>query len=142
MQLDPRLEESSSFICTLELCHVRLSHNAAFPWLLLIPQRDEIVEIIDLSLADQQLLMQEIALASQVLKTIFHPDKLNVATLGNMVSQLHLHIIARYKTDPAWPHPAWGTLSEYDGTERSRRINQLKEAFEAVFQRSQEPLKN
>ena len=130
MILDPRLESSSSFVINLDLCQVRLSHNAAFPWLLLIPQPKNIIEIIDLNPCDQALLMQEIALASQVMKNLFQPDKLNVASLGNVVSQLHVHIIARYQTDQAWPNPIWNTAEEsYTAEKKAALIDQIKRAF-------------
>lgn len=130
MQLDPRLESSSSLVTNLALCQVRLNHNAAFPWLLLIPNQEIIVEIIDLSTENQQILMQEIALASQVMQTLFHPDKLNVASLGNVVPQLHVHIIARYKNDKAWPNPVWNTVTEtYESSKKAELIQKLKDAF-------------
>lgn len=133
MFLDPRLQNSSSLIVVLELCQVRLSHNSAFPWVLLIPQREEIKEIIDLNLPDQQRLMQEIGITSQVLKNLFHPDKLNIASLGNIVPQLHIHIIARYINDPAWPNPVWNTVSHpYSLVELDNRLKQLKKCFELV----------
>lgn len=112
MNLDPRLESSSSFVIDLDLCQVRLNHNAAFPWLLLIPKRGGIVELIDLGVAEQRVLMQEIVLVSQVMRDLFRPHKLNVASFGNVVPQLHIHIIARFETDPAWPNPVWNTVTE------------------------------
>lgn len=133
MHLDPRLETSSAFVTDLALCQVRLSHNAAFPWILLIPQRDEVTEIIDLDIADQQILMQEIALASEVMRRLFQPNKLNVASLGNIVPQLHVHVVARYETDDAWPHPIWnsGIRITYDPAAETERLHQLKAAFHA-----------
>lgn len=137
MILDPRLENSSTFITHLSLCQVRLHHNAAFPWILLIPSRPHIVEIIDLSKEDQQLLLQDIAHTSQVMKTLFQADKLNVATLGNVVAQLHIHVIARYHRDPVWPNPVWNTVQEeYSDEEMAERITLLKSAFADI--RSQE----
>lgn len=130
LELDDRLESSSSFVINLSLCQVRLSHNAAFPWILLIPARKNIVEIIDLAPADQQRLMQEIAQASHVMKTLFQPDKLNVASLGNIVPQLHIHIIARYQGDRAWPNPIWNTITEpYQSSQKSKWIKRLELAF-------------
>jgi len=131
MLLDPRLESDSTHVIDLSLCQVRLSHNAAFPWVLLIPKKDELVELIDLNAADQQMLMQEVALASQVMFQLFHPTKLNVATLGNMVPQLHIHVIARYETDAAWPGPVWGKMSEtYTPEAQLERMKLLKDAFQ------------
>jgi len=138
MLLDPRLESDSTFIITLELCDVRLSHNAAFPWVLLIPRQEGISEIIDLSPTDQQLLMQEIVLASQVMQQLFKATKLNVANLGNIVPQLHVHIVARYDNDKAWPHPIWnsGISAVYDPKTKFERITQLKEAFEVEISKN------
>ncbi|WP_010302184.1 HIT domain-containing protein [Candidatus Odyssella thessalonicensis] len=126
MQLDSRLEQSSEFIANLKLCQLRLSKNAAFPWCILIPQRDNIIEIIDLPLQEQQLLMEEMTFMSQVMRDIFKPDKINIAALGNVVPQLHIHIIARYTTDPAWPNPVWNTVhSDYTEEGLSARINTI-----------------
>jgi diadenosine tetraphosphate (Ap4A) HIT family hydrolase len=130
-QVDLRLAESSTFITQLALSQVRLSHNAAFPWLLLIPQQDSLIEVIDLSPHDQHLLIQEIALVSQVMQKLFHPDKLNIATLGNLVPQLHIHIIARYQNDGAWPHPVWnsGVMKNYEPEQKLCRIDLIQTAL-------------
>jgi diadenosine tetraphosphate (Ap4A) HIT family hydrolase len=107
-QPDPRLVGDSVPVCDLPLCTVRLMRDGRFDWLLLVPRQAGLIEIVDLDEADQLRLMQEIAIASRVLKTETGCDKLNVAALGNMVSQLHVHVIARRKDDPAWPGPVWG----------------------------------
>jgi diadenosine tetraphosphate (Ap4A) HIT family hydrolase len=112
--LDPRLENDSVFICDLPLSQVRLSKNSAFPWLLLIPRQNDIVEIFDLSVADQGVLLNEMRVAAAVLKKLFTPKKLNVANLGNVVPQLHVHVIARFEEDKAWPGPVWNSgVKEY-----------------------------
>jgi diadenosine tetraphosphate (Ap4A) HIT family hydrolase len=128
--LDSYLAADSAFVVDLALCQVRLSHNAAFPWILLIPKYTGIIEIMDLTIDDQQLLMSEIVLASRAMKDLFQPKKLNVASLGNIVSQLHVHIIARYENDKAWPGPVWnsGVNLAYDPTAQTERINQFKKA--------------
>lgn len=107
--LDPRLENDSVFVADWPLCQIRLSRNAAFPWLILIPRREDIVEIIDLSHADQTQLWQEIRKASTIMKKLYSPKKLNVANLGNIVAQLHVHVVARFEQDGAWPGPIWGS---------------------------------
>lgn len=128
MLLDPQIETNSSIIANLSLSQVRLHHNAAFPWLLLVPNKTSICEIIDLAPDDRQMLMQEISFVSQVVKEIFHPDKINIAALGNVVPQLHIHIIARYKTDLAWPNPVWNTVeSIYDSEEKTSLIIKIQE---------------
>jgi diadenosine tetraphosphate (Ap4A) HIT family hydrolase len=106
--LDPRLEAESFPLGRLKLCETRLFNYARFPWLILVPARAGLVEIIDLDEAGQQLLMREVALAASALKTVTHCHKLNVAALGNQVRQLHVHVIARFESDAAWPNPVWG----------------------------------
>ena len=88
-----------------------LNNDARYTWLTMVPRRAGIVEIIDLNAADRRQLFDEILLVSEVLKADASPDKLNVGALGNMVRQLHVHIIARFASDPAWPGPVWGHSS-------------------------------
>ena len=107
-QLDPRLEAESFPLGRLKLCEARLFNDARFPWLILVPARAGLVDIIDLDEAGRQNLMQEVALAAAALKTVTNCHKLNVAALGNQVRQLHVHVIARFETDAAWPNPVWG----------------------------------
>lgn len=132
-ELDRRLERDSFEVTTLGLCQVRLMNNKKFPWLLLVPQCAGASEWIDLERDDQHALSDEIMVASHMLKALVTPDKLNIATLGNQVSQLHIHVIARYKTDPAWPNPVWGGASEpYTAEEAERFCYELRAAFSAV----------
>jgi diadenosine tetraphosphate (Ap4A) HIT family hydrolase len=132
MHLDHRLAQSSEFITDLALCHVRLSHNAAFPWLILIPQIDNIKEIIDLSRSQQHQLMDEISQLSKIMQDLFAPDKINVATLGNVVPQLHIHIIARYEIDPVWPNPVWNTVSQdYCKTDLQARVELIRHSIQS-----------
>ena len=107
--LDPRLEADSLPVTDLALSTVRLMNDATYPWLLLVPKRPDLAELIDLDAADRAVLMEEIAAASKALKAITLCTKLNVGALGNIVRQLHIHVIARFDTDPAWPGPVWGT---------------------------------
>lgn len=131
LTLDPHLERDSSPIVSLKLCQVRLQHNAAFPWVILIPQRENVSEIIDLSEADQRVLMEEIALTSRVMKHLFKPDKLNVANLGNIVPQLHVHVVARFKDDKAWPNPIWnnGIQEAYTPQALADRVKQMRDFY-------------
>ena len=126
--LDPKLEKDSALVCLLNLSQVRLHNNAAFPWIVLIPQKANMVELIDLSQEDQIELLREITITSRALQEIVQPDKLNVANLGNIVSQLHVHVIARFRDDKAWPHPVWnsGINSEYSDTDVQRIIQLLR----------------
>lgn len=132
--LDPRLTSNSTFVIDLALCHVRLHHNAAFPWFLLIPKVENISEIMDLTSANQLLLMKEIALTSQAMRHIFQPTKLNVASLGNIVPQLHIHVIARYENDGAWPDPIWnsGINKDYEDKIKIKIIDEIKDTVFAL----------
>ncbi|HUG62636.1 MAG TPA: HIT family protein [Methylomirabilota bacterium] len=107
-KLDPRLAQDTVPVGDLALCRVLLMNDATYPWLILVPRRDGLADIVDLDADGRALLMEEIALASEALKTLAQPLKLNVAALGNMVRQLHVHVIARTDVDPAWPAPVWG----------------------------------
>ena len=129
--LNPRLEGDSYFVADLPLCAVRLMKDANYPWLLLIPRKPDLVEIIDLEDDDQLQLMREIALASHVLRQVTDCEKLNVAALGNQVSQLHVHVIARYRDDSAWPGPVWGVVPAlaYDPEKADTLIEQLREVL-------------
>ncbi len=106
--LDPRLEGDSLPVTDLPLSTVRLSRDANYPWLIAVPRRAGLVEIIDLGETDRAVLMEEVARLSQVLRQTVRCDKLNVAALGNSVAQLHVHVIARCHDDAAWPNPIWG----------------------------------
>ncbi len=107
-QLDPQLDRDTLPLGRLFLSRVLLMNDARYPWLLLVPERPGLAEIIDLDEADRAELMREIAAVSQVLKSVFNPDKLNVGALGNRVRQLHVHVLARFVSDEAWPGPVWG----------------------------------
>ena len=106
--LDPRLDADTLPIGDLKLCRVLLMDDARFPWLILVPRKPNLTELIDLDSDDRHAIMEEIAAASEALKAAFNPDKLNVAALGNHVHQLHVHVIARFTSDAAWPSPVWG----------------------------------
>ncbi len=106
--LDPAFSDSAITLGDFALCRVLLQDDARYPWLVLVPRRPALAEIIDLEPADRALLMDEIAAASSALKALYQPDKLNVGALGNHVRQLHIHVIARFASDPAWPGPVWG----------------------------------
>ncbi len=107
-ELHPQLAQDTFLVGDLALSQVLASRDAGYPWLILVPRRVEVNEIIDLSPADQAVLMAEIAKVSVALKALTKCDKLNVANIGNMVPQLHVHIVARKRGDAAWPKPVWG----------------------------------
>ena len=106
--LDSRLHNDTFFVCDLSLCRVLLMNDRQFPWLILVPMKNDIAEIIDLTEKEQITLLKESALASKAMMNLFSPLKLNVAALGNVVRQLHVHHVARFDTDCAWPKPVWG----------------------------------
>jgi len=106
--LHPQLAADTAHVVHLPLCEVRLLLDANHPWLVLVPRVVGAVELVDLSRSHQDALTGEIAQASRALQALFKPDKLNVAALGNVVPQLHLHVIARFTDDVAWPRPVWG----------------------------------
>lgn len=106
--LDPRLEADTLHIGDLALSRVLLMDDARFPWLILVPRRPDVSEITDLAEADAAALWEEIRLTTGVMQALAKPDKVNVAALGNVVSQLHVHVVGRFRSDPAWPGPVWG----------------------------------
>ncbi|MBV6492082.1 MAG: hypothetical protein LDLANPLL_00073 [Turneriella sp.] len=108
--LDTRLAADTLFVTDLTLSTVRLMNTALLPWLVLVPKVAGKKEIIDLEGFQEELLWKEISFVSRALKEEFNPTKLNVAALGNMVPQLHVHIVARFANDAAWPKPVWGNL--------------------------------
>ena len=107
-QLDHRLEADTLPVGDLALSTVLLADDARFPWLVLVPRRAGASELTDLAEADAAALMAEMRLATRVMMALARPDKVNVAALGNIVEQLHVHVVGRFLSDPAWPGPVWG----------------------------------
>ena len=105
--IDKKFLKSSHHITDLKLCSIRLHDNSKFPWLILIPKRNKVTDISDLKPKDQILLMKEIVYVSKIMKKVFKTSKLNVEKIGNIVPQLHIHIIARNKNDYTWPLSVW-----------------------------------
>lgn len=138
MNFDFRLTNDSVFIQELDLCAIFLKNDASYPWVVLIPKREGIREIYELSTEDQLLLIQEVSFVSRVMQVYFKPDKLNVASLGNIVSQLHIHIVARYKGDKTWPHAIW----QPNQTPLVYSEEKLKELTNALKQRITKILPN
>jgi diadenosine tetraphosphate (Ap4A) HIT family hydrolase len=106
--LHPQLEKDSVWVSDWPLCQLRLINDKTYPWFILVPRQAGVREIIDLTDEHQWLLWQESKKLSGLLKEVYAPDKLNIAALGNMVPQLHLHHIGRFTSDAAWPAPVWG----------------------------------
>lgn len=107
-QLDQRLEEDTLHVTELPLCTVRLMNDRRFPWLILVPKKEDVREIFQLEADDRQALLDEACATAALLENLHAAEKMNVAALGNMVPQLHVHVIARQKNDEAWPGPVWG----------------------------------
>ena len=126
--LDPRLLNDCEVLGKFKLCHVLLMRDANYPWCVLVPDRENVVEIFDLSNEDQQQLNLESNSLLEFLKNEFSADKMNVAALGNVVPQLHIHHIVRYVTDIAWPLPVWGTFpaKAYSDAELGELIEKLR----------------
>lgn len=135
--LDPRLEADSLLLAQGPLSQLRLMRDAQFVWCLLVPRRAGLCELDELEWAEQQLLWQESNTLARVLKQAFAPDKLNVAAIGNLVPQLHLHHLVRHRTDPLWPRPVWGhwalePIEEASLEQRRREICARLPAFFAL----------
>lgn len=109
-RLDPRLEADSVPVIELPLSSVRLSRDANYPWLIVVPRLPDLADLTDLTDYDRRWAMDEVARVGWALQAETGAHKLNIANLGNMVRQLHIHVIARFETDPAWPGPVWGKL--------------------------------
>jgi diadenosine tetraphosphate (Ap4A) HIT family hydrolase len=126
--LHSQLKKDTIDIGDLPLCKVLVIKDAHYPWLLLVPRREGAVEIIDLDEVAQAQLMTEISRVSRALKEVTKCDKLNVAALGNLVPQLHVHVIARRTSDAAWPRPVWGVMPPlaHDAEEVQNFINALR----------------
>ncbi len=107
-ELAPELKRDCIELADWPLCKLLLMNDSQYPWFILVPRRAEMREAIDLTEPDQQQLLRESNQLAHLLREVFAPDKLNIAALGNMVPQLHIHHIARFKTDAAWPAPVWG----------------------------------
>ena len=131
--LHPQLADDTVPVMELRLCEVRLMDDANHPWLVLVPRVADAVELIDLDAAQRTQLTAEIDQASRALKALFKPHKLNIAALGNLVPQLHVHVIARFEDDPAWPAPVWGRVAArpYTPDALVARIRLLGDALRA-----------
>lgn len=107
--LHVRLVNDTAEIMDLSLCRVLLMKDSSFLWLILVPMRPGVTELHELSKEDRAVLIEETACASRAISAAFSPDKINIGSLGNIVSQLHMHVVGRKKTDRAWPGPVWGS---------------------------------
>ena len=129
--LHPRLAADSVPVTEWSLCRVLLMNDANFPWLILVPEAPDAVDLHDLNPRQGAQLMREIRRAAGVLREHVGADKMNIAALGNVVPQLHVHVIARFHTDPAWPRPVWGVVPArpYSEEELAVKVAALREAL-------------
>lgn len=129
--LAPALRRDTVAAGDWPLCRVRLMNDRRYPWLILVPRRPGATEIVDLAPADRTALMEEIARASDALRQVAPCDKLNVGSLGNLVPQLHIHVVARRRDDDAWPGPVWGSGPSvpYAGVEQGDLLASLASVF-------------
>lgn len=136
--LNERLEKDTVKVADLGLCRVLLMNDKRFPWLILVPRRAGITELHELSKADRAALVEETAAASRALSVAFAPDKMNIGAIGNLVAQLHVHVVARKRTDPAWPGPVWGSgpAVPYPPAAIESVASALREALEAGLKRA------
>ena len=129
-KLNRKFLKTSHHLTDLKLCTIRLNDNSKFPWIILIPKRNKITDISDLNYKDQTLLMKEIVYLSKVMKKLFKTSKLNVEKIGNIVPQLHIHIIARSKKDSSWPLSVWIVKEKnYSKTALKGIVDKLRKAL-------------
>ena len=122
--------KSSHYVGDLKLCTIRLIDNQKFPWIILIPKRKRVTDITELNSKDQLLLMKEIVYSSKQMKKVFKTSKLNVEKIGNIVPQLHIHIIARYKNDSSWPLSVWVVKGKvYTRVALAKVLNKIKKSY-------------
>lgn len=127
-KLHPKLEEDSLFVADLKISRLLLMNDSNYVWLILVPRVEGAVELTDLSFEDQIEVLREVNLLGKILKESFLVDKLNIAALGNVVSQLHIHVIGRMKNDIAFPKPVWGAVPAkyYEQNELSQLIKKIQ----------------
>lgn len=130
-ELDSRLLGAGRLIGRFDLCYVLLMNDANYPWFVLVPDREGAREIYRLAEPDQAQLLRESGAMAAALDTVFQPDKLNIAALGNVVPQLHVHHIARFRSDPAWPAPVWGKVpaKPYNKADREDIVARIRPAL-------------
>jgi len=128
MNLHPTLARDTVEVARLPLCRVLLMNDRRYPWLVLVPEREGVREIHELPAGDRAALIEEISRVSETLERLVRPDKMNVGALGNIVPQLHVHVVARFAADPAWPGPVWGSgpAVPYDGGELEEMRGRLR----------------
>jgi diadenosine tetraphosphate (Ap4A) HIT family hydrolase len=135
--LHPQLEHDTIFITSLELSEVLLMNDSRYPWIILVPRIENAVDITDLSDENRMIFNEEIQHVSVAIKSHFNPDRLNIAMLGNIVPQLHCHIIARFENDFAWSKPVWGIgeATTYTTEEHEKTVSLFKDKLKGKINR-------
>lgn len=131
--LHPQLAQDTVPVINLQICRVLLIKDSRYPWIILVPQRANLTELHDLDAESYATVMAEVRRASRLMTDLFSAHKINVGALGNMVPQLHIHVIARQQDDAAWPGPVWGvgTALPYSDEELASRTALIRHGFEA-----------
>ncbi|XKG77524.1 HIT family protein [Vreelandella aquamarina] len=133
-ELDPRLEAETLPLADLPLCRALLMNDSRYPWVVLVPRMASVSEVFELGQEEQAQLWREATQLGAAMKEAFHGDKLNIATLGNVVSQLHIHLVVRYTDDASWPAPVWGNgaAKPYELAQQGERREQLLAQIEGL----------
>ena len=134
-QLHPRLQQDCYSVGHFALCQILMMNDRQYPWFILVPQRNDISEIYQLQEQDRQQLLTESCWLAEKLDDLYQPDKLNIAAIGNLVPQLHIHHVARFKTDIAWPAPIWGKFAPqaYAEPDAKMHIARLRDSLEGFL---------
>lgn len=126
-ELVPALKQKE-FICDLPFSRVLMENNADYPWVFLVPRKENVRNMLDLSTDERQVLMREIEMVERAMDNLFHPDQTNVAMIGNKTPQLHVHIICRFEGDPLWPETVWGCVARpFEPAQKQEAIQKIKE---------------
>jgi len=133
-ELHVQLAKDCAVVGDLPLCRVLLMNDRRFPWLILVPRREEVTEVFQLTALDQRLLWEEVGAVAAALAADTRADKMNIGALGNVVSQLHLHVVARFQGDVAWPGPVWGSGSaqRFDDEALEQRLCELVDLLQPL----------
>jgi len=131
-ELDARIDKDSELIKKLDLCQLRIQNDSRWPWLVMVPERPGMTEIFELSPADQALLLAEVTRVGAALKQVTGATKINTAAIGNIVRQLHVHVIARFEGDANWPGPVWGFGQAVPYADAERQKIFLEKLVEAL----------
>ena len=133
-EMDKRLVKDTVPLYSSKLCHILLMNDSRYPWLVLVPHCAQVSELFELSAEQQQQLWQETTVLAELLKAVFQADKINIATLGNVVKQLHMHIVVRMQNDAAWPDPVWERGKAQPYTEEG--LQDIRQRLIAALQKS------